>query len=94
MKEDKDSVAAAEADAAAAAIAVARTEAHESVEYEGEEAGGTGMLMDTSGTSDTKTARERRAMLQKAVMEYGVGGWQKTVRCHVGLVLWCVVHFP
>lgn len=91
VKEDKDSMAAAAAEAAAAAaIAVARTEAYESVKYEGEESGGAGIEL----LNDTKTAREWRAMLQKAVLEHGVGSWQATVRWHDGLVLWCIVRFP
>eukprot|EP00752_Nemacystus_decipiens_P010814 g9619.t1 len=67
-KEAKESMYFAEADAAAAAVAVARTEAHESVHHKDEEAGGTGAIDDKSST------RERRALLQKFVLEHGVGG--------------------
>lgn len=64
----------AEADAVAAAVVMARTEAHESVEYKEEKAGG-------AGTFDDKTrSRERKALLQKLVQEHGVGGLQTKVR--------------
>ncbi|CAM9452162.1 unnamed protein product [Ectocarpus sp. 8 AP-2014] len=64
----REAVSFAEADAAAAAVAMARTEAHESVDHPGEEAGGAGTFDDKS------RARERRALLQKLIMEHGVGG--------------------
>ncbi|CAM9278100.1 unnamed protein product [Ectocarpus sp. 4 AP-2014] len=64
----REAVSFAEADAAAAAVAMARTEAHESVDHPEEEAGRTGTFDDKSG------ARERRALLQKLIMEHGVGG--------------------
>lgn len=73
-KEAKEGMYFAEADAAAAAVAVARTEAHESVHHKDEEAGGTGAIDDKSST------RERRALLQKFVLEHGVGGLGKKVR--------------
>lgn len=76
IREAKDSLYFAEADAAAAAVAVARTEAHESVRHEGEEAGG-------AGTSDGKSCtREQRALLQKLVLEHGVGGLETKVTRH------------
>lgn len=68
VREAKDGLYFAEADAAAAAVAVARIEAHESVDHEGEEAGGAGIFDDKSCT------REHRALLQKLVLEHGVGG--------------------
>lgn len=73
-KEAKESMYFAEADAAAAAVAVARTEAHESVHHKDEEAGGTG------ATDDKNSTRERRALLQKFVLEHGVGGLETKVR--------------
>lgn len=73
-KEAKESMYFAEADAAAAAVAVARTEAHESVDHKDEEAGGTGAIDNKNST------RERRALLQKFVLEHGVGGLGTKVR--------------
>lgn len=73
-KEARENVAFVEADAAAAAIAVARTEALESVEYTNEAAGGTGMMVDKT------RAREWKVMIQKAVLEHGVGKWEAKVR--------------
>lgn len=64
-----------EADAAAA-TALARVEAHESVVYRDEEAGGTGIM------GDHNNAREYRTMLQKSVQEHGVGGWEAKARGH------------
>ncbi|CAN0578811.1 unnamed protein product [Ectocarpus sp. 12 AP-2014] len=64
----REAVLFAEADAAAAAVAMAHTEAHESVDHPGEEAGGAATFDDKS------RARERRALLQKLIMEHGVGG--------------------
>ncbi|CAM9667574.1 unnamed protein product [Scytosiphon promiscuus] len=66
-KEGRDCASFAEADAAAAAVAVARTEAHESVNHQGEQAGGT-------GTFDKTWTRDQRALLQKLVLEHGVAG--------------------
>lgn len=68
VREARDGASFAEADAAAAAVAVARTEAHESVDHQGEDAGGTGTLDDKNWT------REQRALLQKLVLEHGVAG--------------------
>lgn len=73
-KEAKEGMYFAEADTAAAAVAVARTEAHESVHHKEEEAGGAGTLDDKNST------RERRALLQKLVLEHGVGGLETKVR--------------
>lgn len=72
-KEKKEVIALAEADAAAAATALNRAEAAERVDYADEEAGGNGMPKDRS------KARERRAILQKAVLDLGVGGWEAKV---------------
>lgn len=73
VREAKDGLYFAEADAAAAAVAVARVEAHESVDHEGEEAGGAGTFDDKS------CSREHRALLQKLVLEHGVGGLETKV---------------
>lgn len=74
-KEAAENLATVEADAAAAAaMAVARAEAYESVDFKDEEAGG-------SGTAGDKTQmRELRALLQRSVLEHGVGGWAAKVR--------------
>lgn len=53
---------------------MARTEAHESVDHPREEAGGAGTFGEKS------RARERRALLQKLIMEHGVGGLETKVR--------------
>lgn len=74
-REAKENMYFAEADAAAAAVAVARSEAHESVDYNEEEAGGAGTFDDESSS-----ARELRALLQKFVLEHGVGGLETKVR--------------
>lgn len=74
MKESRENTAYIEADAAATAMALTHTEAHESVDYPNEEAGGTGVM------SDKNCAREWRTMLQKSVLEHGVGQWAAKVR--------------
>lgn len=73
-REARDNASFAEADAAAAAVAVARTEAHESVDHQGEEAGGAGTFDDKGWT------REQRASLQKLVLEHGVAALATKVR--------------
>lgn len=72
-----------EADAAGTAIAFARAEALERVEYKEEEVGGRGTMQDK------QRAREWRALLQKAVLEHGVGRWEAKVRlqCNTQLAL-------
>eukprot|EP00903_Cladosiphon_okamuranus_P015525 g14334.t1 len=69
-KEFKEGMYFAEADAAAAAVTVARTEAYESVDHKDEQAGGTGAV------EDKNASREQRALLQKFILEHGVGGLQ------------------
>lgn len=73
-KEAKEGMYFAEADAAAAAVTVARTEAYESVDYKDEKAGGAGTFAKKDNT------RERKALLQKFVLEHGVGGLATKVR--------------
>lgn len=82
-KEFKEDMYFAEADAAAAAVAVARTEAYESVDHKDEEAGGTGAVDDRNST------RERRALLQKFVLEHGVGGLETKVRRQMTFLFYC-----
>lgn len=67
------------AEAAVVAIALARTKVQEGVEWNDEEAGGTGMMKDQN------RSQEFRAMLQKLVLEHGVGSWEEKVRMHLKL---------
>ena len=92
LREAKENASSGEADALTAVIAAAHAEAHESVDYEDEDRGGSGVM------NEKKRGREWKALLQKSVLEHGVGRWEEKVIRGVfeeylaSSTLWCFLN--